>query len=93
MFTVITLFFTDKFDYKELEEANPIFAPIIFMSFTIIVVFMLVSFMITIILDGFALVTVSMLVIFSSRLNIFLKRLLVLLFFSALARKKLVLIG
>ena len=56
--------FADKFDYKELEEANYIFAPIIFVSFTFIVTFGLINFMVTIILEGFAEVTVSLLITF-----------------------------
>lgn len=52
--TPIFALFSDKFDYKELETANPIFAPIIFFSFTIIMTFILLSFMITIILEGFS---------------------------------------
>jgi len=51
--TLFTLML-NKFDYKELEEADAIFAPIIFVSFTFIVTFGLVNFMITIILEGFA---------------------------------------
>lgn len=50
----LCLIISDKFDYKELEEADAIFAPIIFVSFTFIVTFGLVNFMITIILEGFA---------------------------------------
>lgn len=55
-FTLFTLML-NKFDYEELKDADPTFAPIIFLSFTLLVSFVLVSFMITIILDGFAEVT------------------------------------
>jgi len=47
---------SDKFDYKSMEQANPVFAPLIFFSFTIIMGFTLISFMLTLIIDGFAVV-------------------------------------
>ena len=53
------IFCADKFDYQELEAANKFFAATIFVSFTLGVSFILISFMVTIILDGFTQVTVS----------------------------------
>jgi len=50
----------DKFDYQELQDANPIFAPIIFFSFVLLVTFTLLSFMVTIILEGFSAVQVRL---------------------------------
>ena len=54
------IFCADKFDYQELDAANKFFAATIFVSFTLGVSFILISFMVTIILDGFTQVTVSM---------------------------------
>lgn len=44
----------DKFDYPVLERANPIFAPIIFLSFVLMMTLALLNFMLTIIMDAYA---------------------------------------
>lgn len=44
----------NKISYSALQTANPIFAPIIFFTFVIGVNFMLLSFMVTIIMEGFS---------------------------------------
>ena len=45
--------FADKFDYKSMERANPVFAPLIFFTFSVIMGFSLVNFMVSLILEGF----------------------------------------
>lgn len=47
------MFLPDKFDYKSMEAASPVFAPFIFLTFTVTMGFTLVNFMLSIIIEGF----------------------------------------
>lgn len=53
MKTSLLLLIVDKFDYKSMERANDIFAPVIFVSFTVTMGWMLINFMLSLIIDGF----------------------------------------
>ncbi|KAF6020742.1 PKD1L2 [Bugula neritina] len=52
MSTLFTLML-NKFDYKSMERANPLFAPFIFLTFTVVMGFMLINFMLSLIIEGF----------------------------------------
>ncbi|XP_067928132.1 polycystin-2-like [Watersipora subatra] len=52
MSTLFTLML-NKFDYKSMERANPVFAPLIFITFTVSMGFMMVNFMLSLIIEGF----------------------------------------